>query len=123
MKAYKEKIRQNLEQLAEGEYQKFSATLLPGVENVLGVRIPKLRKLAQEVAADDWQGYLADPDETYMESLMLQGMVMGYAKAEWEIVCPYIENFVPKINSWSVCDCCCSSFKILKKNHFIPIKY
>ena len=116
MKAYKEQIRENLEQLAEDGYRKFSAALLPGVENVLGVRLPKLRKLAQKIAADDWQGYLADPDGTYMESLMLQGMVMGYAKAEWEIVRPYIENFVPKINSWSVCDCCCSSFKVLKKN-------
>ena len=38
----KTEIRKRLLDLAEPEYQKFSSSLLPGVENVLGVRLPKL---------------------------------------------------------------------------------
>ena len=49
----KTEIRERLLDLAEPEYQKFSSSLLPGVENVLGVRLPKLRKLAEQLAAKD----------------------------------------------------------------------
>ena len=45
----KTEIRERLLALAEPEYQKFSSSLLPGVENVLGVRLPKLRKLAEQL--------------------------------------------------------------------------
>lgn len=53
----KTEIRERLLALAEPEYQTFSSSLLPGVENVLGVRLPKLRKLAEQLAAKDWKGY------------------------------------------------------------------
>lgn len=52
-------FRQEIEQLAENDYKKFSASLLPGVDKVLGVRLPQLRKLASRIAAGDWQRYLA----------------------------------------------------------------
>lgn len=38
--------------MAEEDYKKFSASLNPGVENVLGIRVPLLRKFAKEVAAE-----------------------------------------------------------------------
>ena len=34
-------IRKQLGQLAEPKFQQFMAKLLPGVENILGVRLPK----------------------------------------------------------------------------------
>ena len=43
-------IRQEIERLAENDYKKFSANLLPGIEHVLGVRLPQLRQIAKEVA-------------------------------------------------------------------------
>ena len=41
-------VRSELLSLAEPDYQKFSASLLPGVDNILGVRIPKLRIIAKK---------------------------------------------------------------------------
>ncbi len=96
-------MRQEIEQLAENDYKKFSASLLPGVDKVLGVRLPQLRKLAGRIAAGDWQRYLAaEPD--YFEEVMLQGMVIGTIKVTPEERLQYMTGFIPKINSWSVCD-------------------
>lgn len=106
-------IRQQLLALAEPSYQKFSSSLLPGVDNLLGVRIPKLRKMAKELAKGDWRAYLQDAQEDTFEETMLQGMVIGYADTDFEERLRYVADFVPKISNWSLCDSFCSGLKKL----------
>jgi 3-methyladenine DNA glycosylase AlkD len=105
-------MREQLFELAEDEYKIFSSRLLPNTTNLLGVRLPTLRKIAKQIAAKDWRGYLEDASSEYFEEIMLQGMVIGYAKAEIEEVLRYVEAFVPKIDNWSVCDSFCVGLKI-----------
>ena len=50
-------IKENLLQLAENGNKKFTESLHPGIENVLGIRIPALRRLGAQIAKDDC-GYL-----------------------------------------------------------------
>ena len=68
-------IKENLLQLAENGNKKFTESLHPGIENVLGIRIPALRRLGAQIAKDDWESYLQTADTYYMEERMLQGMV------------------------------------------------
>ena len=60
-------IRKQLEKEADKKYQKFSASLIPNINNVLGVRLPVLRKLAKELyvsgSYDDIFELLKTPDE------------------------------------------------------------
>lgn len=111
-------IREKLMDLAEEEYRKFSSVLLPGTDNVLGVRLPLLRKLAVDIAKGDWRSYMAEAeaDSQYFEEIMLQGLVLGYVKADVEELLHYITGFIPKINNWSVCDSFCTSLKFTKKH-------
>lgn len=69
-------IREQLFNLAEPDYQQFSARLLPGIDHILGVRVPILRKIAQRNAKADWRSYLKAADDQYFEEIMLQGMVV-----------------------------------------------
>lgn len=108
--------KEQLIALAEEEYQKFSAALIPTINNVLGVRLPELRKLAKNIAKGDWRTYLRDADEEYFEEVMLQGMVIGYVKTELEEILRYVAEFVPKMDNWSVCDSFCISLKFTKTN-------
>lgn len=112
----KEKIREQLIVQSEENYQKFSSRLLPNVDNILGVRIPNLRKMAKEIAKGEWRAYLEQANHQYFEELMIQGMVIGYAKAPVEEIVDYVRIFVPKITNWSVCDSFCSGLKITNKN-------
>jgi hypothetical protein len=73
-------IKENLLQLAENENKKFTESLHPGIENVLGIRIPALRRLGAQIAKDDWESYLQTADTYYMEERMLQGMVISNLK-------------------------------------------
>ena len=55
-------LREQLLELTEPKYMKFTSALMPGVENVLGIRLPVLRSIAKEIAAGDWRAYLAEAD-------------------------------------------------------------
>lgn len=54
---------------------------MPGVENLLGIRIPVLRGLAKEIAkggTDGCHSYFALTENTCYEEVMLYGMVIGW---------------------------------------------
>ena len=53
-----EAVRRRLLELADSKYQSFQSGLVPGVDNLLGVRVPDLRKLAKEIAKGDWEAFL-----------------------------------------------------------------
>lgn len=108
-------VKKQLEEFAEPEFKRFSSSLLPGVSNMMGVRLPKLRKIAKEIAKGDWRKYLTTAVEDTFEETMLQGMVIGYAKGDFKEICFYIQRFVPKIDNWSVCDSFCAGLKITKQ--------
>lgn len=109
-------IKENLLQLAGNGNKKFTESLHPGIENVLGIRIPALRQLGAQIAKDDWQNYLQTADTYYMEERILQGMVIGNLKMkDVEAYLSLVAEFVPIINSWSVCD----TFDFYGKQRFV----
>ncbi len=109
-------IRQELLALAEPKYQKFSAALIPGCENLLGVRIPLLRKIAQRIAKQDGEAYLYHTSDIYFEETMLKGLIIGNMKVDVQTILPHVAFFVPKITNWSLCDSFCTELKIVKKH-------
>lgn len=109
-------IKEQLLNLADEEYQKFAMALIPTINNVIGVRLPELRKLARTIAKGDWRTFLAQAESDYFEEVMLQGMILGYVKTDIEEILRYIADFIPKIDNWSVCDSFCISLKFTLKN-------
>ena len=43
-------------------------------------------------------------------------MIIGFEKGNFETIKKHIEEFVPKIDNWAVCDVFCGGRKITKKN-------
>jgi 3-methyladenine DNA glycosylase AlkD len=113
-------IRERIFELVDEEYRQFHSGLVPDTDNILGVRLPKLRALAKELAKGDWRDYILAAQDDYYEEIMLQGLVIGYAKTEIKEILLYVDAFVLKINNWAVCDSFCNSLKITKK-HMVPV--
>lgn len=109
-------IRQRLFELSDEKYRQFHSGLVPDADNILGVRLPRLRELAKELAKDDWRNFLATAQGDYYEEIMLQGLVIGYAKADIEEILSFVTMFVPKITNWGICDSFCSTLKITKQH-------
>ena len=109
-------IRNTLFELADSDYKKFSKTLTPNANNIIGVNLLALRNLAKTIAKDDWKTFIKNNEGAYYEETMLEGMVIGYIKTDVEERIKYINQFVPKIDTWGVCDSFCTSLKFTKKN-------
>lgn len=110
-------IRKELEELADEEYRKFHTGLCPKSSEILGVRVPILRNFAREIVKEgNIEEYLENALDNSYEEILLQGMVLGLWKTDIEKFCKYLERFIPKINSWAVCDVSVAGFKITKKN-------
>jgi len=110
-----EQIRNQLFEKQDLKYKEFHSSLCPNVDKIIGVRVPELRKMAKQIASQDYNKFLLDADDEYYEELLLQGLVIGYAKISINETFKYLKIFVPKINSWAVCDTTCSNLKITKK--------
>ena len=70
-------IKRQLYDLAEPKFQKFSSALIPNIpaESMVGVRLPKLRKIAKEIAKGDWRSYLTEAeDESFEETAIRETM-------------------------------------------------
>lgn len=109
-------IKEQLSLLAEPAYRDFSSSLLPGTEHILGVRLPALRKMARKLAKENWLENLARCTQDSFEEIMLQGFIIGYAKAPLPEILEQTAAFLPKINNWSVCDSFCITLKAAGEN-------
>ena len=120
-------VRQRMEALQDIKYQNFHSSLVPGCGNVLGVRMPLLRRLAKEFLAESsgfaWESYLdyvldkqnKSYQDKYYEEAVLQALFIAAGKMSLAERFERIRAFVPKISNWAVCDLFCSSLKEARK--------
>lgn len=110
-------IREQLESLAEPDFQQFMARLIPNIDSkrIVGVRLPILRDMAKRIAKGDWKYYLEEYSAESYEEVMLQGMVIGYIQEDIREILRQTEQFLPKIDNWSTCDSFCAGLKQTRK--------
>ena len=113
----KQEIKKKLKEISDKKYQDFHSSLCPGTENIIGVRVPILRSYAKELFKEkDWKQTIKEIDNEYYEEIMLKGMLIGQAKTEdINIILKYVEEYVPHIDNWAICDVFCAGLKITKK--------
>ncbi len=110
-----EEINKRLMLWADEKNAKHSSSLTPNARPMLGARIPDLRKLAKEIAKENYRAFLEECPEDYFEQQMLQAFVLGYAKDDIEALLAYADRFIPKINNWAVNDSFCQTFKTARR--------
>lgn len=110
-------VKENLKNLADLKYQEFQSGLCPGINSILGVRIPALRNYAKQlIKSYSIEELLNSIGQEYYEEIMLQGMIIGLEKEKkLENTLERIKQFIPKIDNWAVCDIFCAGLKITKE--------
>ena len=108
---------EEIKSYAEPEYAKFHKRLLKNDNiNVLGVRVPQLRKLAKKYinCVDE---LLSFPDE-YYEITFIKLTAVSYLK--WEDFVNYVDRCVSLIDNWATCDCFTPKCIEKHKDEFLP---
>lgn len=104
-----------LESIKDEEYKEFHSSLvLNSKYEMIGIRLPIMRKIAKEISKTDIEEFLKYSQNKYYEEVMIQGLVISNVKDE-EIFYKYFKSHINKIDNWALCDTFCNSIKIVKK--------
>ena len=112
----KNNLKNELNGLADEKYKQFSSKMGMGKLNILGIRVPKLRTLAKELANSNWQEFFVHENNWCSEIIVLKGLVIGYAKIDIDTFENFLLKFFDMVESWMETDICASNFKIINKN-------
>ena len=110
---YKEFI-DYLYSIKDDKYKEFHESLvLNSKYQMIGIRLPLMRKLAKEISKTNIIDFLEVSKDTTYEEIMIQGLVISNIKEE-ETFYKYHKKHVNKIDNWALCDTYCNSIKIVR---------
>ena len=115
-------IQERLFALRDETYREFQRSLIPGLprENIIGIRIPVMRKLAKEfVKEPEAAVFLKQLPHTYYDENILHALLVAEIK-DYDTCVKEVERFLPHVDNWAVCDI--FSPKVFKKNRDRLIK-
>ena len=98
----------------DGKYREFQKALVPGVENIIGVRLPDIRSIAKKYSGTkEGADFIDSLPHTYYDEYMAHGLMIGFLKKDKEEIKARIDRFLPYVDNWGVCDsfvCCLKTF-------------
>ena len=109
-------ITERLLELADANYAKFQAKLVPNikVENIIGIRVPVARKFARQfIKEDDCKDFLKALPHHYYDENILHALLLSEIKSYDECI-ELLDKFLPYVDNWAVCDII--SPKVFKKD-------
>ncbi len=113
---FMKKILDDLFLMQDKEYREFNSKLIPTVakENVIGIRIPVLRKYEKEIRnTEKAKEFLNSLPHKYTEEYNLHALLLENIKS-YEDTIKALDEFLPFVDNWATCDIL--SIKIFKKH-------
>ena len=104
-----------LKSISEPKYKEFHSKLCFTKYEILGIRVPKMRKIATDISKTDFENFLQFCKNDYYEEVFIEGLVISNIKDESTFQ-KYFYNYISKIDNWGICDTFCNSLKIVNKN-------
>ena len=89
---------------ADEKVSSFCSGLLPGTENILGIKTPALKAYAKTIAKNpDKADFLESLPHKYFEENQLHAFVVALEK-DFDRCMELTEKFLPYIDNWGTCD-------------------
>ncbi|MDU1903630.1 MAG: DNA alkylation repair protein [Dysgonomonas sp.] len=123
-------VDKKLRALSDTDYKAFNKKLIPTNYEIIGIRMPALKKLAKELAVNpEIEIYLKNAEYTTYEHILLYGLILGQIKnISLETILKNLDPLILKFDNWAHVDTIISSLKIFRKypdtalTHFLPLK-
>lgn len=100
----------NLDQYIDNDYKLYIQKICKTKYKILGIKIPILKK----IALNNYQ--LNNFNNNYLEHILIKGIIIANLDINYTKRLKLIDNYLPLIDNWEVCDTFCSELKFVK-NH------
>ena len=92
-------------------YRNFTLPLLPNIDEktFIGVRLPIIKKYAKELDEDSRKEFLKSLPHKYHEENILHAFILSNIK-DYETFINFVNDFLPYVTNWSVCDTICNKY-------------
>ena len=101
--------------LQDLKYKEFHSKLIMS-DKLIGVRTPELKRIAKAIARSNYKEFFNENKHELYEENMVHGLALGYLKLEFDELKPLVDEFIPYIDNWAVCDATVANLKVYKKN-------
>lgn len=105
--------------IKENKYKEFHSKLCFTKYEILGIRLPIIRKITKQISKTNYQDFLKLTKSKYYEEVMIEGLLISNIKDE-TLFDKHFNKYIYKIDNWGICDSFCNSLDIVTKN---PSKY
>jgi len=109
---------------ADQKYREFTLPLMPTIDEktFIGVRLPALKKYGKELDEKSREEFLNSLPHQYHEENILHALMLSNIKNYDEYI-KKIDEFLPYVNCWSVCDALCNKYLNKYKDQLIVEVY
>ena len=101
--------------LQDLKYKEFHSKLITS-DKLIGVRTPELKRIAKVIARSNYEDFFKENRHELYEENLVHGLVLGYLKLDFNELKPFVDDFIPYIDNWAVCDATVANLKVYKKN-------
>ena len=101
--------------LQDLKYKEFHSKLIMS-DKLIGVRTPELKRIAKTIARSNYKDFFNNNKHELYEENLVHGLILGYLKLEFNELKQYVNEFIPYIDNWAVCDMTVANLKVYKKN-------
>lgn len=109
---------EELKKLSDEPYAAFTRKLVPDTRYpVLGVRVPAMKSLAKSDKSNEKKikAFLSEKHR-YYEEFFLHGLFLGYLTGEHKAAFRALNEFLPFIDNWAICDSTAANLKNMAKH-------
>lgn len=97
-------------------YRNFQSKLIKD-SNILGVRLPIIKKIANLVPNKEINNYIYNYQfQPYLESKILFSLFIGKADITYKMRCQFLKKLIKHTDNWEICDSAAAHQKWIRKN-------
>ena len=100
-------ITKRLFLLQDNKYKLFTSKSIPNIsiDNIIGVRIPDIRKLAKEIKNNEYiDDFLLELPHKYHEENLLHGILLSIKYKDIDLLLSKLDKFLVYADNWAVTD-------------------
>lgn len=117
-------IEKELISYADEKYKAFHSALVPNVQSIIGVRLPDIRAVVKKYfGTDAGDRFMTELPHTCYEEYMTHALMIGAMKGDRTYIAKCMDEFIPYIDNWAVCDSFVSSLKYFFKDRKFGMSY